>query len=122
MQYTDLTVYKKSLEVNSELKTKILTMSQIDRSLKDQLRRASNSITLNIAEGSSRFSPADRKNFFVIARGSAFECASVLDLIEDSDKKDFLYIKNLFEEISKMLFKMITNLKNQIDAKKWFNL
>ncbi len=118
MQYTDLTVYKKSLEVNSELKTKILTMSQIDRSLKDQLRRASNSITLNIAEGSSRFSPADRKNFFVIARGSAFECASVLDLIEDSDKKDFLYIKNLFEEISKMLFKMITNLKNQIDAKK----
>lgn len=118
MQYTDLTVYKKSLEVNSELKTKILTMSQIDRSLKDQLRRASNSITLNIAEGSSRFSSADRKNFFVIARGSAFECASALDLIEDSDKKDFLYIKNLLEEISKMLFKMITNLKNQIDAKK----
>jgi four helix bundle protein len=93
-------------------------VSTIDRSLKDQLQRASNSITFNIAEGSSRFSHEDRKNFFVIVRESAFECASILDLIEDSDKIDFLGIKNLREGIGKILFKMIANPENQIKAKK----
>ncbi len=67
---------------------------------------------------SSRFSKADRKNFFVIARGSAFECSAALDKIENSQKKNFSDIKSSLEEISKMLFKMISNLKNQIEAKK----
>jgi four helix bundle protein len=42
--------------------------------LVDQLRRASLSISLNIAEGNGRWHPKDRKNFFWIARGSVFEC------------------------------------------------
>ena len=41
--------------------------------------RASFSIMLNIAEGSSRFSNKDRKNFMVVARGSAFECAAIIE-------------------------------------------
>ena len=118
MQYKDLTVYKKSLEVISEIELKVLSIPNGDLNIKDQLKRAANSIILNIAEGSGRFSPADRKNFFVIARGSAFECSAALDKIEAVQKHDFTEIKNLLEEISKMLYKMISNLQNKIKAKK----
>ncbi len=47
----------------------------------DQLERASTSIPLNIAEGNGKFTPADRCRFFDIARGSALECAAVLDVL-----------------------------------------
>ena len=49
--------------------------------LRDQLDRASVSIVLNIAEGAGRFSPADKARFYAIARGSAAECAAILDLL-----------------------------------------
>ena len=49
--------------------------------LRDQLDRASVSIVLNIAEGAGRVSPADKARFYAIARGSATECAAVLDLL-----------------------------------------
>lgn len=48
--------------------------------LRDQLDRASVSIVLNIAEGAGRFSPADKARFYAIARGSATECAAVVDI------------------------------------------
>ena len=47
----------------------------------DQLERASTSIPLNIAEGNGKFTPRDRCRFLDIARGSAFECASALDVL-----------------------------------------
>lgn len=47
-------------------------------SLADQLRRASLSIPLNIAEGSGKFDK-DAKRFYAIARGSALECAAIID-------------------------------------------
>ncbi len=48
--------------------------------LADQLRRASMSIVLNIAEGSGRIGRADAARHVAIARGSAMECAAILDI------------------------------------------
>jgi len=44
--------------------------------LRDQLRRAANSIAANIAEGVGEFSLKDKARFYRIARRSAVECAS----------------------------------------------
>ena len=49
--------------------------------LKDQLRRAAVSISLNIAEGTGKRQRGDRKRFYIIARGSALECAAICDVI-----------------------------------------
>jgi four helix bundle protein len=50
------------------------------RELRDQLSRASLSVPLNIAESCGRRSPADKAHFFAIARGSAMECAAIVDV------------------------------------------
>ena len=50
--------------------------------LSDQLDRASLSIALNIAEGAGRSGPRDQARHYAIARGSAYECLAVLDLLD----------------------------------------
>ncbi|HEY2413051.1 MAG TPA: four helix bundle protein [Pirellulaceae bacterium] len=54
--------------------------------VKDQLDRASTSISLNIAEGNGKYSPKDRCRFFDIAHGSALECAAGLDVLVAKSK------------------------------------
>jgi len=49
--------------------------------LRDPLRRAALSVPLHIAEGAGRTSEADGARHFAIARGSAMECAAVLDVV-----------------------------------------
>jgi len=51
-----------------------------EREIRDQLKRAAMSIPLNIAEGAGKPTPADRARFHAIARGSAMECAALLDV------------------------------------------
>ena len=47
--------------------------------LADQLRRASTSISFNIAEGAGEYAPADKARFYRMARRSATESAAILD-------------------------------------------
>ena len=92
---------------------KLISKRNFDRTTNDQLRRASFSIMLNIAEGSSRFSNKDRKNFMVVARGSAFECAAIIEYLYEAgeiDKDTFVNFLISLEEISKMLFGLIRGL------------
>lgn len=110
--FEKLDVYQKAKSFNREV-LKFIVKNDLNGATKNQLQRASLSIVLNVAEGSSRFSKADRKNFFTIARGSVFECVAIFDFLQDEHVMD----KGLFdkfymdaEELSKMLFAMIKNL------------
>ena len=58
--------------------------SRADSVVRDQLRRASLSCVLNIAEGAGQSSRPQKRRFYAIARGSAMECSAVLDVLRAS--------------------------------------
>ena len=112
--FENLEVYKKAKSLNSLVYSSIIVSGTLDTVIKNQLRRASLSIVLNIAEGTSRFSKPDRRNFCIIARGSIFECLAIFDILMDDNKltqDQFTYLYGQYEEISKMLFAMIKNME-----------
>jgi four helix bundle protein len=111
--FEKLLVYQKAKLFHQEVYSSICSDQSIDRVIANQLKRAALSVPLNIAEGTSRFSKADRKNFYVISRGSVFECVAVFDILKESgrikhDKYVHLYEKA--DEISKILYSMIKSL------------
>jgi four helix bundle protein len=81
--YENLEVYKKAYASNQKVYCLLKGNKRIPGYAKDQLGRASLSIILNIAEGSAKFSNKDRRNFYVTARGSAFECASLTTFLHE---------------------------------------
>ena len=107
--FEKLDVYQKSLTLSAEV-YEFLKMVNIDKILKNQLQRAITSITLNIAEGSGRFTRKDKKNFYINARGSILECVAIFQIlwknkeIEQNTYDDF-YLK--LEELAKMLSGLI---------------
>lgn len=79
------------LDVYISSKTFVLECYRLTRSLPpdekfgmmSQIRRASLSVHLNIAEGSSRKSEAERKRYYEVARGSIIEIDAALDVALD---------------------------------------
>lgn len=76
-----LTVYQKSIEFVAFVAALLPRLQSPFGNIRDQLLRSSQSIVLNIAEGNGKRSPADRRRFFEIARGSAMESAATLDVL-----------------------------------------
>jgi four helix bundle protein len=77
-------------------------------SLSDQLRRAALSVPLNIAEGSGK-ADRDAARFYAIARGSALECAAILDALEalgGVDPGELHASRELLERVVSMLTKL----------------
>jgi len=75
----------------------------------DQLKRASLSISLNIAEGTGRRNKRDRARFYSIARGSAMECAALSDLIVRLNPE----LKEIVEQMKRTL-KSVVNILSKI--------
>jgi len=74
-----------------------------------QIRRAALSVHLNIAEGSSRKSEAERKRYYEIARGSIIEIDAALDI---ANQLEYLTNQNLtlIGETMVKCFKMLTGM------------
>lgn len=109
LDHEKLDVYQCSIDF---LATSVKVIEAIPRghgSLIDQLKRASWSIPLNIAEGCGKVGPADKRKFFAIARGSAMECAAVMDVcgvLGVGEPKDLKEGKELLTRVVAMLTKM----------------
>src|SRR5687768_18373169 len=86
--------------------------------VKDQLDRASTSIPFNIAEGNGRFAPKDRCRFFDIANGSAFECASGLDVLVAKGRLTIEQIEPGKERLARIV-KMLVGLLKAVSAREY---
>lgn len=79
--FKDFPVYNKCLHVVKDIESLCNnTKSGQFGFLKDQIRRASASIVLNLAEGSVKWSKKDKMNFYRTSSASASECAAAIDL------------------------------------------
>ena len=114
--FEKLIVYQKAIDFSDKICTITCEFPNGFHFLRDQLNRASLSISANIAEGNGRFTKRYRKYFFGIARGSVQECVPLLEL---AARRGFLNtgcresLKGDLEEISKMLSGLIKGLEKR---------
>ena len=111
--FEKLTIYQRSRAFYLLVSKTLQGNRAIPHYFQDQLGRAALSISLNIAEGGARITRPARRNHYVIARGSLFECVACLDILLDQgqippEKHQTLYSES--EELSKMLLSMIRKL------------
>ena len=112
--FEKLTVYQKAKAFHKEIAAWLKANPKIDSITRDQLRRAALSNPLNIAEGKGRFTPKDRRNFYVIARSSVFEVVAILDILKDDTAIEPILHGKLYQdadELSRILFVMVKKLE-----------
>ncbi len=113
--FENLKVYQKGLEYIDFVYniTKEFPRTEVF-SLTDQLKRASTSICLNIAEGSGG-SKTEFKHFLKIARRSIRECVAITEISYRQkfiDEKVKRQSRSFCMELSKMVNGLIKSLKN----------
>ena len=111
--FENLEVYQKAVDFADHVCARTEQFSRGYGFLVDQLNRAAVSIAANLAEGNGRFTKADRKHFFTIARGSTQECVPLLELarrrgLVTADAHTALRCE--LEVIAKMISGLITGL------------
>lgn len=111
-KFEDLIVWQKAQDFSVVIYKNFSSLK--DYSFKDQITRASVSISNNIAEGFDRKTNPDFKRFLYIASSSNSEVRSMLYLSErleflKSDKSKELIEKS--NEISRMLYGLILSMK-----------
>jgi four helix bundle protein len=65
----------------------LVSKLKLTRHLQEQLNRAASSVALNLAEGNSRLTRADKVKFFNISYSSLKECRAILLLAQNRNAK-----------------------------------
>jgi four helix bundle protein len=108
-KFEDMKIWQDSRSLVNKVYKLISNNDRLKRdfSLCDQLKRASYSIMLNIAEGFERRSKKEFANFLNIAKGSAGEVRSILYVIKDNysiEETEFSSLIKDVEAIAAQLF------------------
>ncbi len=113
--YKDLLVWQKAIDISVEVYKLTMNFPSSEiYGLTNQIRRASNSVSLNIAEGFGRNSTKSFINFLNIASASLNELESGLYLSEQLNfikNSELENVYGLITEESKMLSSLISKLK-----------
>ena len=112
-KFDDLIVWQKSVELTISIYAS-LEMNN-DFGLKNQIQRASLSISNNIAEGFERGSDRDFKRFLYIAQGSCSEVKSMLYVatrLNYLKNESYIMLNHQVTEIGKMLFGLSNSLSD----------
>jgi four helix bundle protein len=113
-----LDVYRMSIDYVAFSFNLATKLSGNNRHTRDQWLRASQSIPLNIAEGNGKHSLKDRSRFFDIARGSAFECAAIHDILlvcNAIDEEGNQVGKTMLRRIVAMLTRLVARNESVLD-------
>ncbi|WP_027381062.1 four helix bundle protein [Chryseobacterium daeguense] len=122
VSFEDFPIYKKAVSFTVKI-FKILNNENLQKefSLKDQLKRATLSITNNIAEGSEYGSNKQFIRFLWIAKGSCAEVRNMLFVLYSLEKINdeiFNTLNNECLEITKEIYHFIKYLeKSSLDIK-----
>lgn len=113
--YRKLIAYQKAKEVVKRTYKLLKKFPAEERyAMCDQLRRASLSVTSNIAEGVNRFSIKDKARFIEISYGSLMEVSSQFEIAEELDyitTDDRLNMDQLIEETARLLSGLLNSYK-----------
>ena len=105
--YRKLIAYQKAKEIVKRTYSLLKKFPAEERyAMCDQLRRASVSITSNIAEGVNRYSVKDKSHFIEMAYGSLMEVSSQFEIAEELGyitANDRLSMDLLIEEVARLL-------------------
>jgi four helix bundle protein len=107
--YEKWDVYRAALEFIIVVKDVVEGLPRGNGYLVDQLQRAGTSIPLNIAEGAGEHALDEKARFYRMAKRSATECASILDVCKQLqliDENQHLRGRELLLRIAAMLTKM----------------
>lgn len=113
-RFEDLEVWKRSARLSAEIYKELLDLK--DFGFRDQITRSGLSIPSNIAEGYERDTAKETANFLNYAKGSAGELRTQIYIgmdigyIDHDTGKSWL---NEAEEISRMLYGLIKNIRNR---------
>jgi len=115
--FENLRIWQLSLELADDIDLLAQTFPKHEiYSLSSQIRRAANSVSLNIVEGSTGLTNAEFKRFLVIANRSALEVVGCLYLAKRrsyiSDEK-FRELYSKKETLIKMIPALINTLNDQ---------
>lgn len=112
LNHKSLNVYTAIRELAKEVYAVSMKLPAEEKfNMVQQMRRAALSVKLNLAEGSTRKSPNERKRFYEVARGSVVEIDAVLETAVDLN-----YFKNdQLNAVAKLLNKCFAMLSNMIN-------
>ncbi|WP_129600767.1 four helix bundle protein [Anaerophilus nitritogenes] len=117
--FKQLEVWKKSIELNSEIYTLAMKFPGFENyALRSQIIRSSNSIGANIAEGNcqGQFYPAKELSYLYNSIGSAEETRHHITVAFENGyihKNEYECIEEMLQEIKLMLRGMVVRIYNQ---------
>lgn len=118
--YRKLIAYQKAKEVVKRTYKLLKKFPAEERyAMCDQLRRASVSITSNIAEGVNRYSVKDKAHFIEMSYGSLMEVSSQFEIAEELGyitTEDRMSMDQLIEEVARLLSGLQKTYKPSIDS------